>query len=80
MLDLAVKNGYVLDGTGNPWFRADIEVRNGKIAKVGHFTENADTLLNAKGLTVCPASLTCTLTRTTHYSSTPELRARYVRE
>ena len=54
MLDLAVKNGYVLDGTGNPWFRADIEVRNGKIAKVGHLIQNADTLLNARGLTVCP--------------------------
>jgi len=54
MLDLAIRNGYVLDGTGNPWFRADIGVKDGRIATVGRLVENADTSINALDLTVCP--------------------------
>ncbi len=33
--DLIIRNGRVIDGSGNPWFRADVGVRNGKIAVVG---------------------------------------------
>lgn len=33
--DLLILNGRVLDGTGNPWFRADIAVLEGKIAAIG---------------------------------------------
>jgi len=29
--DLIIKNGYLVDGTGNPWFRADIGIIDGKI-------------------------------------------------
>ncbi len=54
MLDLAIRNGYVLDGTGNSWFRADIGVKNGKIVSVGRFVQNANTSVNAQGLTVSP--------------------------
>jgi N-acyl-D-amino-acid deacylase len=34
-LDLLVKNGKVIDGTGNPWYKADIGVRDGKIQVIG---------------------------------------------
>jgi N-acyl-D-amino-acid deacylase len=37
MLDLAVRNGRVITGAGNPWFRADVGVKDGKIVKVGFF-------------------------------------------
>ena len=34
-LDLLIKNGKVIDGTGNPWYKADIGVRDGKIQVIG---------------------------------------------
>ena len=33
--DLILRGGQVLDGTGNPWFFADVAVRDGRIAAVG---------------------------------------------
>jgi hypothetical protein len=33
--DLIIRNGRVLDGTGNPWFPAEVEVRGGRIVSVG---------------------------------------------
>ena len=39
MLDMIVANGRVVDGSGNPWFRADIGIQDGQIVAVGHLTE-----------------------------------------
>jgi N-acyl-D-aspartate/D-glutamate deacylase len=33
--DLVIRNGRVLDGTGNPWYRADVAVTGDRIAAVG---------------------------------------------
>src|SRR5438270_12003566 len=33
--DLVIRNGKVVDGTGNPWFYADVAILNGKIVRVG---------------------------------------------
>jgi N-acyl-D-amino-acid deacylase len=54
--DLLIRNGRVLDGTGNAWFYADVAVRGGKILAVGRLPKDypADTILDARGLIVAP--------------------------
>ncbi|TVP55982.1 MAG: hypothetical protein EA351_09200 [Gemmatimonadales bacterium] len=34
-LDLILRGGQILDGTGNPWFHGDVGIRDGRIAVVG---------------------------------------------
>lgn len=53
--DLLVRGGRVLDGTGNPWFRADIGVRDGRIVAVGMLDNaRADRVVDASGRYVSP--------------------------
>jgi N-acyl-D-amino-acid deacylase len=33
--DLVITNARVVDGSGNPWFRADVGIKGGRIARVG---------------------------------------------
>jgi N-acyl-D-aspartate/D-glutamate deacylase len=33
--DVIIENGHVMDGTGSPWFAADVGIRNGRIAAIG---------------------------------------------
>jgi len=54
MLDLAIRNGRVVTGAGNPWFRADVGVKGGKIVKIGAFSERAMETLDVGGRVVCP--------------------------
>ena len=47
--------GRILDGTGNPWFRADIGVRDGRIAALGRLAgATADRVIDATGRYVSP--------------------------
>lgn len=53
--DLIIRNGRVLDGTGNPWFPADIGVRDGRIVTVGSLNGAAATrTIDASGKYVAP--------------------------
>ncbi len=51
--DLLIQGGRVLDGTGNPWYPADIAIRDGRIAAMGRLEGvRAAVVLDASGLYV----------------------------
>jgi N-acyl-D-amino-acid deacylase len=53
--DLLITGGRVVDGTGAPWFAADVGVRGGKIAAVGPLAgQAAKRTIDASGLYVSP--------------------------
>ena len=52
--DLLLRNGNIVDGTGGPSRRADIAVRDGRIAAIGALDGAATTEIDAEGLTVAP--------------------------
>jgi N-acyl-D-amino-acid deacylase len=53
--DLVIRNGRIVDGTGNPWFRGDVAVRAGRIVAVGRVPQAAAKReIDAKGLIVAP--------------------------
>ena len=54
MFDLLVQSGHVIDGSGNPWYAADVGVRNGRIVAVGAVDEPAARTIDATGLVVSP--------------------------
>src|SRR5678815_3321595 len=53
--DLLITGGRVVDGTGAPWFAADVGVRGGKIAAIGPLAgQPAKRTIDASGLYVSP--------------------------
>jgi len=53
--DLLIENGRVLDGSGNPWMRADVAVDGESIAVVGDLeSARADSVIDASGHYVAP--------------------------
>ena len=54
MLDLVIKNGKVVDGSGLPAFVGDVGIKDGVIVKVGRVTEPAETTVDASGQVVAP--------------------------
>jgi N-acyl-D-amino-acid deacylase len=53
--DLLLSGGRVMDGTGNPWFRADVAVRDGRIVAVGRLNpEDARRTIDVTGRIVAP--------------------------
>lgn len=53
--DLLIRNARVVDGTGNPWYRADIGIRGDRIAAVGALGgAKATTVVDAKDGYVSP--------------------------
>ena len=53
--DVLIKNGRVMDGTGNPWFPADVGITNGRIAAVGPLANaQAARVIDATGKYVVP--------------------------
>jgi N-acyl-D-amino-acid deacylase len=54
-VDILIKDGRILDGTGNSWFYGNVAIKNGKIVKVGNLGNyTAAKTIDAKGLIVAP--------------------------
>ncbi len=54
MLDLVIKDGQIIDGTGSLRRRGDIGIRAGRIVELGKVRESAANTLNADGAIVAP--------------------------
>jgi N-acyl-D-amino-acid deacylase len=55
LFDIVLKNGFVVDGTSNPWFKADVGIEDGRISDIGKLSSSKSReTLDARGLVVAP--------------------------
>jgi dihydroorotase/N-acyl-D-amino-acid deacylase len=54
-LDVVLESGWIVDGTGNPRYRADIGIRGDRIVAIGHLAERSSRRrIDVSGLIVAP--------------------------
>jgi dihydroorotase/N-acyl-D-amino-acid deacylase len=55
VFDTVIEHGRVVDGTGTPWFQADVGIRAGRIVAIGSLAQmSALRRIEARGLVVAP--------------------------
>jgi dihydroorotase/N-acyl-D-amino-acid deacylase len=53
--DAVISNGYVVDGTGAPWFRGDVGIQGDRIKAIGDLSSvSARTRIDASNLVIAP--------------------------
>lgn len=53
--DLVIRNGRIVDGTGSPWYRADLAIKGDSIARIAPaIADPAARVIDAAGLVVAP--------------------------
>src|ERR1051326_790523 len=53
--DIVIYGGMVVDGSGNPWYRADVGIKDGRIQKIGTIAPDAARkAIQAAGKVVSP--------------------------
>lgn len=53
--DIVVANARVVDGSGNPWYRADVGIKDGRIAAIGNLkAKTADRRIDAANRVLSP--------------------------
>ncbi len=52
--DLAIRNGTIIDGSGNPRFRADVGVKDGVVTTIGRLNGTPGETIDADGHVVTP--------------------------
>lgn len=55
MFDVLIRNGKIIDGTGSPWYSADIGIRNSHVVAIGDLSHAwAKKTIDAKGMVIAP--------------------------
>jgi N-acyl-D-amino-acid deacylase len=54
MFDILIRNGRIIDGSGQPAYRADLAINDSRIVAIGRFPGEAGKVIDAKDLTVIP--------------------------
>jgi N-acyl-D-aspartate/D-glutamate deacylase len=52
--DVVLRNGKIVDGTGNPWFRGDLAIKGDKIAALGQVAGKGKREIDVKGSIIAP--------------------------
>jgi N-acyl-D-amino-acid deacylase len=53
--DVLIRNGHIIDGTGNPWFAADVAIEGDRVVAIGRLEgATAKRVIDASGLIVAP--------------------------
>ena len=53
--DILIRNGKIVDGSGNPWYVADVAINGEQIVRIGDLSAaSADRIIDATGLVVAP--------------------------
>jgi N-acyl-D-amino-acid deacylase len=53
--DVLIKNGHIIDGSGNPWVSGDIAIRGDRIEAIGNLgNAHAKRVIDAQGLVISP--------------------------
>jgi N-acyl-D-amino-acid deacylase len=53
--DLLISGARVIDGSGNPWYIADVGIRDGLIVEIGNLSQRASTrVIDARGMVLTP--------------------------
>ena len=53
-MDLVIRNGTIVDGTGLPGYRGDVGIHEGRIVSVGRPLTDGDRIIDAAGMVVAP--------------------------
>src|SRR5579872_1830848 len=54
-VDVVIRNGRIIDGTGSPWYAGDVAIRDGRIAAIGKIAQNGTkATIDAHGMVVAP--------------------------
>jgi len=55
LYDLLITNARIVDGSGNPWFRADVAIKDGRVARIGRLgPDTAARTIDARGQILAP--------------------------
>jgi N-acyl-D-amino-acid deacylase len=53
--DILIRNGHIMDGSGNPWYAGDVGIRGNRIVAIGNLAgAHAKRVVDAKGMAVAP--------------------------